>query len=427
MNYFDQKNAYFWAFFRPLRNDTMKKSLLTTLVLVILFGMTEKTFAQCFLNSATNTYETVLGEPCVNTIITAVPFLRIVPDARSAAMGDVGIATSTDANSMHFNASKMVFGEDKGGVAVTYTPWLRALNVNDVYLAYLSGYYQLNDQEAAGFSLRYFSLGDIAFTDENGMPLGNGRPNEFELNGSYARKLGDNLSAGLGAKFIYSNLAAGQEVGGEQISAGTAFAADISMTYKSGKIDLNNGSSDLTIGLALTNIGSKITYTNSINKDFIPANFGLGAAWNLDFDEFNRLTVAMDINKLMAPTPDPGLTDDDADGVPDYKQVSTFSGVFGSFGDAQGGISEELRELMYSFGLEYWYDKQFAVRTGYFYEHSTKGNRKYFTVGLGLKYNVFGLNISYLVPTTNQRNPLDNTLRFSMLFDFSAFRGDADL
>jgi len=189
---------------------------------------------------------------------------------------------------------------------------------------------------------------------------------------------------------------------------------------------MNSGSSDLTIGLALTNLGSKITYTNSINKDFIPANIGLGAAWNLDLDEFNRLTVAMDINKLMAPTPDPGAEDLDADGVPDYKQVSTFSGIFGSFGDAQGGISEELRELMYSFGIEYWYDKQFAVRTGYFYEHSTKGNRKYFTVGLGLKYNVFGLNISYLVPTTNQRNPLDNTLRFSLLFDFAGGEFDED-
>ncbi len=429
MNYFDQKNSYIWAFVRPLCNNAMKKTVLSSLVLVFLLGMTQKSFAQCFLNSATGEYETVLGEPCVNTIITAVPFLRIVPDARSAAMGDVGIATSTDANALHFNGSKMVFGEDKGGVAVTYTPWLRALNVNDVYLAYLSGYTKFgdNDNQAAGFSLRYFSLGDIAFTDENGMPLGNGRPNEFELNGSYARLLGDKLSAGLGAKFIYSNLAAGQEVGGEQISAGTAFAADISMTYKSGEIDMNNGSSNLTVGLALTNLGSKITYTNSINKDFIPANIGLGAAWDLDLDEFNRLTVALDINKLMAPTPDPGAEDLDADGVPDYKQVSTFSGIFGSFGDAQGGISEELRELMYSFGIEYWYDKQFAVRTGYFYEHSTKGNRKYFTVGLGLKYNVFGLNISYLVPTTNQRNPLDNTLRFSMLFDFSAFRSDADL
>jgi len=428
MNYSDHKNSYIRAFFRPLRNEAMKKSLLSSLFIVMLLGMTQQAKAQCFFNSNTNMYETVLGEPCVNTIITAVPFLRIVPDARSAAMGDVGIATSTDANSMHFNGSKMVFGEDKGGVAVTYTPWLRALNVNDVYLAYLSGYYQFgeNRDQAAGFSLRYFSLGDIAFTDENGMPLGNGRPNEFELNGSYARKLGDKLAAGLGAKFIYSNLAAGQEVGGEQISAGTAFAADISMTYTT-PVELSNSTSNLTLGVALTNLGSKITYTNSINKDFIPANFGVGAAWDLDFDEFNRLTIAMDINKLMAPTPDPAGTDDNANSVPDYKEVSNFSGIFGSFGDAQGGFSEELRELMYSVGLEYWYDKQFAIRAGYFYEHATKGNRKYFTVGLGLKYNVFGLNISYLVPTTNQRNPLDNTLRFSMLFDFSAFRGDADL
>jgi len=230
MNYFSQKKSYIRAFFRPLLNDTMKKSLLSTLVVVMLMGVTKQATAQCF-QDASGMFVTALGEPCVNTIITAVPFLRIVPDARSAAMGDVGIATSTDANSMHFNGSKMVFGEDKGGIAVTYTPWLRALNVNDVYLAYVSGYYQLNPEEALGFSLRYFSLGDIAFTDENGMPLGNGRPNEFELNGSYARKLGDKLSAGLGAKFIYSNLAAGQEVGGEQISAGTAFGSSLGFGF----------------------------------------------------------------------------------------------------------------------------------------------------------------------------------------------------
>ena len=405
----------------------MKKFLPCIFVFALLFGLSEQSFAQCFEDPpGSGNFVTAIGEPCVNTIITAVPFLRIVPDARSAAMGDVGIATSTDANALHFNASKMVFGEDKGGVAVTYTPWLRALNVNDVYLAYLSGYYQLDDQQAAGFSLRYFSLGDIAFTDENGMPLGNGRPNEFELNGAYARKLSDNFSAGLSAKFIFSNLAAGQEVGGEEISAGTAFAADISLTYNT-DVELNNGTSDLTFGMAISNLGSKITYTNSINRDFIPANLGIGAAWNLDFDEYNRLTIAADINKLLVPTPDPLGTDDNLDGVADYKQVSTFSGVFGSFSDAPDGFAEELRELMYSVGLEYWYDKQFAVRTGYFYEHSTKGNRKYFTVGLGLKYNVFGLNISYLVPTTNQRNPLDNTLRFSMLFDFSVFDSDEDI
>ena len=428
MNYFDKKKSYIRVLFYPLYKAAMKKSLLCSLGLVLLLGITEQISAQCFFNSVTQRHETVLGEPCVNTIITAVPFLRIVPDARSAAMGDVGIATSTDANAIHFNASKLVFGEDNGGIAVTYTPWLRALNVNDVYLAYLSGYRQFgeNDDQAAGFSLRYFSLGDIAFTDENGMPLGNGRPNEFEITGAYARKLSDQLSAGLGAKFIFSNLAAGQEVGGEQITAGTAFAADISLTYQSNEIELNNGSSNLTVGLALSNLGSKITYTNSINKDFIPANFGIGAAWNLDFDQFNRLTVALDVNKLLVPTND--LQGDvDGDGVDDFKQVSNFAGIFGSFSDAPDGFSEELRELMYSFGLEYWYDKQFAVRAGYFYEHSTKGNRKYFTVGLGLKYNVFGLNISYLVPTTNQRNPLDNTLRFSMLFDFSAFRGEENL
>lgn len=427
MNYFYQKNSSSWAPIRPLCNNAMKKFLPCIFVFALLFGLSEQSFAQCFEDPpGSGNFVTAIGEPCVNTIITAVPFLRIVPDARSAAMGDVGIATSTDANALHFNASKMVFGEDKGGVAVTYTPWLRALNVNDVYLAYLSGYYQLDDQQAAGFSLRYFSLGDIAFTDENGMPLGNGRPNEFELNGAYARKLSDNFSAGLSAKFIFSNLAAGQEVGGEEISAGTAFAADISLTYNT-DVELNNGTSDLTFGMAISNLGSKITYTNSINRDFIPANLGIGAAWNLDFDEYNRLTIAADINKLLVPTPDPLGTDDNLDGVADYKQVSTFSGVFGSFSDAPDGFAEELRELMYSVGLEYWYDKQFAVRTGYFYEHSTKGNRKYFTVGLGLKYNVFGLNISYLVPTTNQRNPLDNTLRFSMLFDFSVFDSDEDI
>ncbi len=426
MNYFDKKKSYFWQLLSRTSNDSTQKLLLNTFLAVLFLGMTQQTYAQCFEDPpSSGNFVTALGEPCVNTIITAVPFLRIVPDARSAAMGDAGIATSTDANAMHFNASKLVFGEDRGGISVTYTPWLRALNVNDVYLAYLSGYYQLDDLQALGASLRYFSLGDIAFTDENGMPLGNGRPNEFELSGAYARKLTDQFSAGVSAKFIYSNLAAGQEVGGEEITAGTAFAADISLTYRT-PVQLSNGNSDLTLGLALTNLGSKITYTNSINKDFIPANFGLGAAWNLDFDEYNRLTIAADFNKLMAPTPDPKGTDADGDGVPDYKQVSTFSGIFNSFGDAPGGFSEELRELMYSFGLEYWYDKQFAVRAGYFLEHSTKGNRKYFTVGLGLKYNVFGLNISYLVPTTNQRNPLDNTLRFSLLFDFSAFQADTE-
>ena len=350
-----------------------------------------------------------LGGACNNAIVTAVPFLRIVPGARSGAMGDAGIALSPDANALHFNASKLVFAKEETGIEITYTPWLRALNVPDVYLAYLSAYSQLDEDQAIGFGLRYFSLGDIAFTDENGTPLGNGRPNEFELNFTYARKLSKQFSAGIGAKYIYSNLANGQEVGGEQISAGTGFATDISFTYQT-PLALANKTSQLRAGLALTNLGSKITYTNSIEADWIPSNFGLGIAWEIDLDAYNQLTFTTELNKLMVPTRNP------LDGG-DYRTKGTVAGILGSFGDAPDGFSEELRELMWSFGMEYWYDQQFALRMGYFHEHATKGNRKYFTAGLGIKYQVFGINISYLIPTTNQRSPLDNTLRFSLLFD----------
>ncbi|MEL6925214.1 MAG: type IX secretion system outer membrane channel protein PorV, partial [Bacteroidota bacterium] len=249
--------------------------------------------------------------------------------------------------------------------------------------------------------------------------------NEFEVALAYSRQLiPDRLAVGLTGKFIYSNLAAGQVVGGENVTAGTAGAADLSLTYNT-PIELASGDSDLSVGLVLSNIGTKITYTNSINKDYIPANLGIGAAWKFDFDEFNSFTVAADINKLLVPTPCIENCDTDANGVLDYKELGVVSSVFTSFGDAPNGFSEELSELMYSFGLEYWYDEQFAVRAGYYGEAATKGNRKYFTVGLGIKYNIFGLNFSYLVPINQQRNPLDNTLRFSLLFDFAAFEPDA--
>ncbi|MEN0004693.1 MAG: type IX secretion system outer membrane channel protein PorV [Bacteroidota bacterium] len=361
------------------------------------------------------------GTPCINTVVTAVPFLRIVSDARSGAMGDAGIGLSPDANAMHFNPSKLVFAEEELGVSATYTPWLRSLGLNDVYLAYLTGYYKLDEFQAIGASLRYFSLGSITFTDENGQILTTGRPNEFEFAVSYARKLTDRFSASVGAKFIFSNLAAGQEVSGETIEEGLAGAADISFTYN-GPVELGETESNLIVGLALTNIGSKITYTNSLNRDFLPANIGLGIGWEFFLDEYNSLTFAFDVNKLMVPTPCQGDNcDEDNDDIPDYKQQSAVGGVFSSFNDAPEGFAEELRELMFSTGIEYWYDKQFAVRAGYYHEHVRKGNRQFFTVGLGLKYNIFGLNFSYLIPTTNQRNPLDNTLRFSLLFDFAAF------
>jgi hypothetical protein len=373
-------------------------------------------------------WKSITGGDCVNTILTAVPFLRIVADARSGAMGDMGIGLSPDANAMHFNQSKLVLAENPFGISATYTPWLRALGLNDVYLAYLTGYYKLDDLQALGMGLRYFSLGDINFTDENGNPIGKGRPNEFEATLAYSRKLTDRLAAAVGAKFIFSNLAAGQQVDGQIIEAGKAGAADISFTYHT-EFEANDRESSLMIGTAITNIGSKITYTNAANRqrDFLPTNLGVGAAWTLNFDSYNSLTIGADINKLLVPTrcfdnPDTPENECDGDGnnIPDWREASPISGIFSSFSDAPNGFEEEMKELMYSVGLEYWYDKQFAIRAGYFTESRSKGDRNYLTVGLGLKYNVFGLNFSYLVPTSNQISPLDNTLRFSLLFNFAS-------
>lgn len=402
----------------------MKKNLLLGLMVVLcMLSLSQSATAQC-VRDANGNFVSLNGGDCINTIVTAVPFLRIVSDARSGAMGDVGIAISPDANAIHFNASKLVFSEEEGGISASYSPWLQALGLNDVYLAYLTGYKKLDENQAITAGLRYFSLGNIQYTDVNGENLNEGRPNEFEVAVGYSRRLAENFSAGITGKFIYSNLAAGQQLeGGEVIEAGLAGAADISFTYDN-EIDLGATDSDLTVGLAISNIGSKITYTKSLDRDFLPANLGLGAAWTLHLDDYNTLTFATDINKLLVPSPCLGGAaecDLDNNQKTDYKEQSSIAAAFKSFGDAPEGFEEELRELMFSFGMEYWYDQQFAVRAGYYSEHATKGGRKFLTVGVGLKYNIFGLNFSYLVPTTNQRNPLDNTLRFSLLFDFNEF------
>lgn len=402
----------------------MKKNLLLGFMAILcVLSMNQSAMAQC-VRDANGNFVSLNGGDCINTIVTAVPFLRIVSDARSGAMGDVGIALSPDANAIHFNASKLVFSEEEGGLSASYSPWLQALGLNDVYLAYLTGYKKLDENQAITAGLRYFSLGNIQYTDINGENLNEGRPNEFEVAVGYSRRLAENFSAGITGKFIYSNLAAGQQLeGGEVIEAGLAGAADISFTYDN-EIDLGATDSDLTIGLAISNIGSKITYTKSLDRDFLPANLGLGAAWTLHLDDYNTLTFATDINKLLVPSPCLGGAaecDLDNNQKTDYKEQSSIAAAFQSFGDAPNGFEEEMRELMFSFGMEYWYDQQFAVRAGYFSEHATKGGRKFLTVGVGLKYNIFGLNFSYLVPTTNQRNPLDNTLRFSLLFDFDQF------
>jgi hypothetical protein len=397
--------------------------------------------AQCFFSKKANAVVGIDGLPCANTVVSAVPFLRITPDARGAAMGDVGIAVSTDANAMNYNTSKLVFAEERSAISATYTPWLRALGLNDMYLAYLSGYAKLNSRQAVGLSARFFSLGEINFTDENGTATGTGSPNELELTVGFAQKLSEKLSVGINGKFISSNLASGAQIGGSGTIAkiGYAGAADISLTYRT-PIKVNGNKNFFTLGIAATNIGSKISYTSSDNRDYLPANLGIGTAYTMNLNEYNSLTFALDINKLMVPTPqlkkivlDNGSEIDNPDfeaggkpNVPDYKEYTPISAIFKSFSDAPGGFNEELKEYTFSVGAEYWYDKQFAIRAGYFNENKFKGGRKYLTLGLGLKYNVFGLNFSYLVPITAQRNPLDNTLRFSLLFDFGAMGADEE-
>jgi Type IX secretion system protein PorV len=394
----------------------MKKIAVSALALTLMLMTKNTTLAQCIDGFLPN------GQKCGGTVQTAVPFLRINPDARSGAMGDVGIGLSPDANSIHFNASKLAFADQNFGASMTYTPWLRNLGVNDIYMAYGTGFYQFGSKvkQAVGFGLRYFSLGSITWTDFNAQPLGEGSPREFEIASSYSRQLSPNLSVGLTGKFVYSNLASGQSPdgsGGERIQSGKAAAADISFTFKK-PIKMSGGTSNLMVGAVVSNIGSKISYLRT--ADFLPTNLGVGGAWDIPFDQFNSIVVAMDVNKLLVPTPQP----QDTTGA--WRAVSPISGIFKSFNDAPGGFSEELKEFTYSLGLEYWYDKQFAVRAGYFYENKAKGGRQYFTVGLGLKYNVLGINLSYLVPTSSQRGPLDNTLRFSLLFDAASFKDTDD-
>jgi len=407
-------------------------------------------FAITLLFSSINTgisqgYNPIVGcvtdanDQCLpNTILSAVPFLRIAPDARGGALGDSGIATTPDQNSLHYNSSKLAFIDKDMSFSATYTPWLRNLGLKDVYLTYLSGYKQVDELQTIGMGLRYFNLGEITFTDINGTLIGEGNPREFEFAVSYNRKLAENFSAGLSVKFIHSNLASGQMVGSVPISSANAFAADISFTYKK-EGNITAEGSEWTFGGAITNLGSKVTYSANQFKDFIPANLGLGAGLLMNFDDYNSITVNVEFNKLLLPSPisrtlkDPvtgEITinpdyDRDGNGWPDYKENSIFGAALSSFGDAQGGFSEELKEINYSLGIEYWYDKQFAVRAGYYYENPLKGDRQFITVGVGLLLNVFGLDLSYLVPTNNRRNPLDNTLRFTVKFDFEALSGSS--
>jgi len=349
----------------------------------------------------------------LNVVTTAVPFLRISPDARTGGMGDLSLATSPDANSGFYNLAKIPFNTSQAGVGVTYTPWLKDLGLNDVYLASLAGYYKFDELQAINASVRYFSLGNIQFTDNLGNDLNSFRPKEFGIDVGYSRKLSDKVGIGVGLKYIYSNLAGGAATNGSNYKAGTAVAGDLGFYYE-GKNEIGTG---WAFGVALTNLGSKIAYTdNADQKDFIPANLGFGTTYTKVFDEQNKISFGVDVNKLLVPTPP---EEGNQAALDDYRKQGVVGSWFSSFSDAPGGASEEIKEFQFSIGSEYWYNNQFALRAGYFWEDATKGNRKYFTMGIGIKYNIFGLNFSYLIPSGSgvNRNPLSNTLRFSLLFD----------
>lgn len=388
-------------------------------------------FVVFLINAKGQDVELNQGALQLNTITTAVPFLLIAPDSRSGAMGDVGVSSSPDANSMHWNVAKMAFAEKEMGISISYSPWLRRL-VPDINLSYVSLYKKVGDKGAIGGSLRYFSLGDIKFTNDQGDPIGDFNPAEFALDIGYSQKLGERFSGGLALRYIYSNLTGGIDVQGGDTRAGKSFAVDAGVFYTNDDAEIFGQDAIFNAGLSISNIGAKISYTNDAVADFIPINLRFGPSATFLLDDYNSITVLTDINKLLVPTPPVYATEDDGDPIigDDGNQliaagkdpdVPIVTGIFQSFSDAPGGFSEELKEYNVSLGLEYWYNKQFAVRAGYFHEAAIKGNRRYITTGLGLKMSVFAIDFSYLIPLT-QDNPLANTFRFSLMFNFDDFK-----
>ena len=357
-----------------------------------------------------------------NPVNSAVTSQTIAPDARSAGMGDVGVATDPDAASQFWNPAKYPFCISRAGVALNYTPWLRQL-VSDMDLAYLSGYYRIGDYSAVRGSLRYFSLGEVMLSSGQGeqydMTI---NPYEMSLDVAYSLMLSETFSISAGVRWIYSDLTYKYN---EDTAPGSAFAADLSCYYQN-YINLGQRECQLGLGLNISNIGSKITFGGSDESEFIPTNMRLGAALMIPVNEYNRFTIAADANKLLVPTY-PKQNEDEPDNEyqdrlrKDYYDVSSISGIFKSFSDAPRGFKEELEEIQWSIGAEYVYNDQFSLRAGYHHESENKGNRKYFTVGAGFKMNVFSLDAGYVIATAKS-NPLDQTLRVSLTFDMDGIK-----
>lgn len=357
-------------------------------------------------------------------ITTAVPFLTISPDARSGALGDAGAAITADANSVYWNVGKLAFVQKDYGAAISYTPWLRKL-VNDMSIAQLSGYAKVRKNEAIGINFKYFKLGEIQFTDNTGQKLQTYRPNEFLVGIVYSRKMSKNWSVGLGLKYIRSDLAGNVTIPGSNTVAKPAStaAADIGVYHVNPNLTLGGRPTTFAFGATITDLGGKVTYTDNDNREFIPTNLRIGFAGTIEIDQFSKVTLMLDINKLMVPSPAKYKYDSTAGKYvvvegKDPHTTGVLSGVLGSFTDAPGGFSEELQEVILNPGIEYWYNDLFAARAGFHYENKNKGNRKYFTLGLGVRYNLFGLDFAYLIPVA-QNNPLAETLRFTLHFDFA--------
>ena len=397
--------------------------------LTLAFSLLLSLFGQSLLAQTANT-----NGSSIKAITTAVPFLLICPDSRSGGMGETGVAYADNAYATHHNLSGLAFAEHKFGFAMNYTPWLRRL-VPDINLGYLSGYYNISERAGVvAASLRFFSLGKIIFTDEQATEVGEFNASEFALDAGYTRKITSNLSMGAALRFIYSNLAGGTTTSFGSTKPGLSFAGDINLLYtKDFKVASKSGK-DLPItlryGLNISNIGAKISYTNTNQRDFIPTNLKTGLLMRFNVDEYNSVAIGFDLNKLMVPS---------AGGQSDK---ALLDGMFTSFGDAAGipildendslqyndkgkvitekgsRFKEEMREINLSIGMEYWYNKLFAARVGYFYEAPDKGNRHFITIGAGLRYRVFGLDFAYLA-ALSQNHPLQNTLRFSLTFDFN--------
>ncbi|MDF2157148.1 type IX secretion system outer membrane channel protein PorV [Algoriphagus sp. CAU 1675] len=402
-------------------NNTAKRNSIGILVAVYLLA-TYSTFAQ---NSVIISGQ----DPNRRVITTAVPFLNFAPDSRHSAMGDVGVATSPDANSAHWNSGKLAFIEDDMGFSLSYSPWLGKL-VNDMSLSYLTGFIKIDENSAFGLDLRYFNMGDIQLTDGIGNELGEFNPRDIAIGATYSRKLSSNLGLGISARFIHSNLSGNiTSVGGNEGRPGVSVGTDVGLYYRK-PILAGSKEGTWSWGVNISNIGPKITYNSAEDLDYIPTNFRAGTAFSLELDETNEITFALDFNKLLVPTPPVYRTNSDGtlytdeDGNLEVIQGKDpnrplISGMFGSFADAPDGFSEELKEIMISFGAEYTYNDKFALRTGYFYENPSKGGRKYFTMGVGFDLKNVGFDFSYLVPQT-QNHPLAETLRFTLLYTIAS-------